>query len=476
MPNFNWFIYVNKYKDLLKNGISSKGSALYHWDNHGKDEGRDSDIEYFDWEYYILENDLSHINNYNDAAEHWINYGMYESLQTYDNVFDWQDYIERYPDLKDANIDTEYKALCHWRMFGQKEDRKINTDFKIYDYFSISNISDFINLYAKESNVLYNSDNYIDVDLFFYKKANNLSFDKKNELLQNFYTNGYTGLIYHPKQILNMYPLAKILYANTNIYIEFNKQFLSLDVFVKNYIYIKDINYFNSILVQNKITSLTKKTTLLILVFIGNLERGAELIDKIINYKDIENFSLGICFNSDELYQFFIKKIITNFTDYAIYISTNFGNDITPTMLMYRHIMKKYKYEYIIKLQTKSDIKKFNDLTDFLLEYPLLELLKNNDSQRSNCIGHPKYLFSTDIDIWNKIYYQKYCNYIIRDNYFIEGTIFCVSSDVFDLVLHFIETNNFKEYLLNNMYDNNTIFVANSPIHFIERLYGIIKK
>ena len=475
MPNFNWFIYINKYKDLLKNGISSKGSALYHWENHGKGEGRNTDIEYFDWEYYISKNNLSHINNYNDAIEHWINYGMYELLSTCDNVFDWQDYIERYPDLKDSNIDNEDKAICHWNMFGQKEDRMINTDLKVYYYFSISNINEFINLYAKESNVLYNSDNYIDVDLFFYKKANNISFDNKNELLQNFYKNGYTGLIYHPKQILNIYPKAKILYINTNIYIKYNKKFISLDVFVKNYIYIKDINYFNSILVQNKITSLTKKTPLLILVFIGNLERGAELIDKIIKYKDIEVFSLGICFNTDQLYQFFIKKIITNFIDYTIYISTNFGNDITPTMLMYRHIRKKFKYEYIIKLQTKSDIIKFNDLTDFLLKCPLSELLKSNNMTMSNCIGNPKYLFPTNIDIWNKIYYEKYGNYIIRDNYFIEGTIFCVLSDVFDSVLTFIETNNFREYILNNMYDNNTIFVANSPIHFIERLYGIIK-
>jgi hypothetical protein len=39
-----------------------------------------------------------------------------------------------------------------------------------------------------------------------------------------------------------------------------------------------------------------------------------------------------------------------------------------------------------------------------------------------------------------------------------------------------MKNNNFREYILNNLYDNNCTFHDHSPIHFLERLFGIIKK
>ena len=35
--------------------------------------------------------------------------------------------------------------------------------------------------------------------------------------------------------------------------------------------------------------------------------------------------------------------------------------------------------------------------------------------------------------------------------------------------------NNFKAYLFNNMYDDNRTFFYNSYVHFLERLFGVIK-
>ena len=40
-------------------------------------------------------------------------------------------------------------------------------------------------------------------------------------------------------------------------------------------------------------------------------------------------------------------------------------------------------------------------------------------------------------------------------------------------VVDFVKNNNFKSYLLNNLYENNSINKNYSPIHFLERLFGI---
>ena len=63
----------------------------------------------------------------------------------------------------------------------------------------------------------------------------------------------------------------------------------------------------------------------------------------------------------------------------------------------------------------------------------------------------------------------------MNKKYFIAGTIFFCQSIVFDSVINFIKNNNYKSYFLNNLYDNNQVNVQNSPIHFIERLFGRIK-
>ena len=59
-------------------------------------------------------------------------------------------------------------------------------------------------------------------------------------------------------------------------------------------------------------------------------------------------------------------------------------------------------------------------------------------------------------------------------NTFVAGTIFYTTDVVFDSVLKFMKTNNYREYLLNNLYENNTINKDYSPIHFLERVFGII--
>ena len=103
--------------------------------------------EYFDWKYYIDRyEDLRNadIDNEEKAINHWINHGKIEGRIC--EQFDWKYYINRYEDLRNAGIDNEEKAWNHLINHGKKEGRicynhninkiKINSD----DINSIYNI------------------------------------------------------------------------------------------------------------------------------------------------------------------------------------------------------------------------------------------------------------------------------------------------------------------------------------------------
>ena len=61
------------------------------------------------------------------------------------------------------------------------------------------------------------------------------------------------------------------------------------------------------------------------------------------------------------------------------------------------------------------------------------------------------------------------------DYKFVGGTIFYTKNNVLEKVVEFISKNNYRQFLLNNLYENNSINKNYSPIHFIERLFGAIQ-
>ena len=97
----------------------------------------------------------------------------------------------------------------------------------------------------------------------------------------------------------------------------------------------------------------------------------------------------------------------------------------------------------------------------------------------SNCLGNSNYKYYID----NKNNFEYFVNKKLKDKYkgkmdkkyFIAGTIFFCEKITFDTILDFIENNNFRCYFTNNFYDSNIINFTNSPLHFIERLFGTIK-
>jgi hypothetical protein len=164
--------------------------------------------------------------------------------------------------------------------------------------------------------------------------------------------------------------------------------------------------------------------------------------------------------------------IKSNFDFYAIFTCSEYGNDIVPTLLMYDSIRTSHNFTHIIKLHTKSIPNLFNELTDFLLTQSINTLIKNSN-KNCNCIG-ANYL-DLSSDNFNQQSVLKYEKYIESSFVFVPGTIFYTQNQVMDKVVEFIKTTNYRSFLLNNLYENNSINRHYSPVHFLERLFGILK-
>jgi hypothetical protein len=337
-------------------------------------------------------------------------------------------------------------------------------------------------------NELTSKDNHFDIDFYFYKKINNLniSLNSTTELCYHFNNFGINGLIYHPQQLINLYPSIKIYNFHDGIIIKNNEKFYQASIFVDKKVYkktfegLKEISLFK--ISENNFASkdALKVSQLLVLVFIGNINIGSELLEKIIQYKEIQEFSIAFCFNSLTVMEYFKDKIEKKFNDYIIYRTKEYGTDITSSLLTYYDISLKYKFKYIIKLHTKTVRPQFDELVNFLLQQPVENILKLK-TPNCNCIGNEKHYMSVVFqknvryDIFNKILLERYKSEIDKNKQvFVAGTIFLTEAVVFDSVINFFK-NNYHSFLLNNLYENNSVNMDNSPIHFLERLFGIIR-
>jgi GR25 family glycosyltransferase involved in LPS biosynthesis len=353
------------------------------------------------------------------------------------------------------------------------ELKDYNPKSELNDYYTVNNNNNhlFKNILQYINKIKVNNTNFIDVDTYFYSKVNDLNFTNKNETLKHIYNNGVVnGLIYHPKQLFNIFPKIRILEQNNDIYIKYNEKIEKANEFIKRELYDKDFDFYITQLQMKKNKLLDEE--LLLIVFIGNLEVGNILLDKIIKYKTIEKFAIGICFRNNDIYKNLKSKIKQNFNNYATFISKEYGNDITPSLMMYHSISNLIKFSNIIKLQTKTSNKKwFNEMTDFLLNKHIVELQKFKKNS-CNCIGSPKVLSHVSA-IYSPKTIDLFKNYIDKTT-FVAGTAFYCERIVIDKTIELIKTN-YKMFFNNNLYDTGYINLAYSPPHFLERLFGVIK-
>ena len=347
--------------------------------------------------------------------------------------------------------------------------------------YSIYKYNSDLNQYLKYNNlsVNYNKNSVIknafDVDLHFCNVINNLHINNSIDIMKYIKLIGINGFIYHPKQILNIFPNIAFFSFLNNIFIMHKLTIYSGQTFVNKFLYNSSFEELQSTIIKKKYSTLNSEVPLLVTVFIGNEEKGIDLIYKIINYKKIQLFNVAFCFNVNVIISDEVKTLIkNNFSFYAIYCCKELGTDITPTVLMYEDIIKTMNFTHVIKLHTKSIQKDYLDLTNFLLTRPLIQIV-NAKLPNCNCVGHPDYYIELPDDIFNNEIKLQYLNHVKIRNYFVGGTIFYCPGKVFTTVVNFMKQNNYRSYILNNLYENNSINKDFSPIHYLERLFGIIK-
>jgi hypothetical protein len=334
--------------------------------------------------------------------------------------------------------------------------------------------------YLKFKKIYFNTnnkkDNAFDIDLEFFCLTNNITYVNNKIALEYINKIGLDGFIYHPKQLLNIFGNIEFYRFMKNIYAFYDSKFYTIQYFTNTYIYNTTFDYMADLLIEKKFDTINDNYDTLLLVFIGNEELGINLIKKIIDYKKInKEFSISFCFNKKIENKSNIKKLIReNFDFYAVYYSCEFGTDITPTLLMYNDINKKHNVKHILKFHTKSISHLYNTLTNYLLSKPITQIVRDK-KRYCNCIGPPECYISIVHDKYNNELKDREKIYINNNYFFVAGTIFYAENNVFDKVLDFIKNNNYRAYLLNNLYENNSINQDFSPIHFLERLFGSIK-
>lgn len=360
-----------------------------------------------------------------------------------------------------------------------------NWQYFLKDIFNYTkyNSKSGLNKYLKFKN--YNIDlnntntipNAFDIDLKFFCRVNNIEYVNDHFTLDYINKIGLDGFIYHPKQLFNIFEELEFYKFLDNIYTFYDKQIYTIQDFVNKYIYSSSFDFIADRLVEKKFDTINDNYDTILLVFLGNEELGIDLIKRIIKYKRInKEFNIAFCINKISIKKVnTIKKLITeNFDFYAIYYSKEFGTDITPTILMYNDIIKTHKIKHILKFHTKRISDLYNKLTNYLLSKPISKIIQDKKSY-SNCIGPDETYSNLKVDIYNNILKNKYKDYIHEDYSFVIGTIFYTENRVFNKVLEFVKNNNYRSYILNNLYENNSINQDFSPIHFLERLFGSIK-
>jgi hypothetical protein len=352
--------------------------------------------------------------------------------------------------------------------------------FQFDVYVPRSNLNEYLSykqlpLWLNKTNTIANA---FDIDVFFFCRAHNIEYRNARETMDHIARVALDGFVYHPKQVLNLFPSAKLYMFKDNIYIyeHTHKQVFAIQDFICKYMYNVGFEYFCDLALTKKYDTMNDNYDTCLLVFLGNEEIALSLIQKIIEYKKVQKeFNVAFCINTFAIHErHTLKQLIReNFDFYAIYYSVEFGTDISPTLCMYYHIQKTHKVHHIIKLHTKTVSDMYTQLTDYVLSMPVAELQKRRTSG-CNCVGHPALYRRMKDDLFNKELVARHRGVLKEDGSFVMGTIFYAEERIIQAVLEFVRRNP-RPYILNNLYENNSINQTFSPIHFLERLFGTIQ-
>jgi hypothetical protein len=132
-------------------------------------------------------------------------------------------------------------------------------------------------------------ENCFDIDLFFFCKVNNIEYINDTYSLDYINKIALDGFIYHPKQLINIFPKVEFYTFLDNIYAVYNNNVLLVHDFVNKYLYNSSFDILSNLLISKKYSCLNDNYNILLLVFVGNEEIGFDLIKRIIHYKKIQN-------------------------------------------------------------------------------------------------------------------------------------------------------------------------------------------
>lgn len=397
------------------------------------------DKEYWIYFYPELKNQsLSVYKKYRSNNKYNIRNSLIKIINDLDNALIDLDIFQSL-----FNKKLEDKVLYQIFLIMYNDYLKINPDFKLK--IPVNDINFYYQYKFKKNQFvldpkfikrIYNSDNPED----FFEK----NYDKP--------------ILYSYKQLYNLD--CKV--ENNIIYYQ-DKQFDFKD-FCLNYLpSLTASHFFNKInVIKNNIIH----KNIMFLLFIGNYKLGDEILLKIYE-KYGKDIHLGIVTKDDLFYE--KSEYLKRFNSVTLTICGEFGNDITPTLILYNYISQRNKFPSIFKIHTKSDNILRRDLVNHILNTSISKM--NNELRNHNVYNHKMYM--KEMDKLNIKYYRKYLS-SIKTNKFLAFSIFYTNYELMDKIIDFIIRNNFTVLFTFNMYDSNWN-VKNTPYHFMERLFYMIK-
>lgn len=347
--------------------------------------------------------------------------------------------------MKEYHYKNELKNYLIVNNYTEKEANKVLLEFK-------------------------NNSDLIEIDPFLYIYLNKSKIINHNNILDDIYYNGVLkGYIYSIKQLKHYDKEITGCFVDKNneLFLKKNDEYLDLKNYVNN-LYKKNFeDFLNDI--QCILDYDINFTQNLICSYINNKEYGSKLLNKIIinNKNNLLNL---IIFDNIQYYND-LKDILNNFDKKIIFISNKYCNDVIPT-IQALYYCRNINYKFVTKLTTINYEKLNEDSFNKILSLDDINI-NTIGTENINYKNKMKYNHKIKNCYYNKFLIDKY-KHFINNNFYVPYSILKFSKETLNSILKFMK-NNYITYFLNNMYDNNNINVLQSPIHFLERLFSMLK-
>ena len=222
---------------------------------------------------------------------------------------------------------------------------------------------------------------------------------------------------------------------------------------------------------------------LIVIVHIGSIELGIKIIKKFIKTGNNSNENYLFCFNVNESVGINndglsvvgnkLTVLFEQFNNFIITSTINYGNDITPSILAYTYINSKYKFDYVLKLQTKNKKSWFDGNINILVIKTIDLVLSILSGSNIDSIGSEKFLINMDeynMDVINK--------YLPYNNLGVIPIISKLSNEKFikiidKIILHLPKDFDCKNYKKNNFHIFKDRDISNYDLikHYLKEGY-----